>query len=179
MKTKDEQELRNLLSVEPAPGFQARVRERIDREREPRRWSFPGVFAAAGVAAAVVAAVFVFVPRGGKVQQPPARTEVAGTASPQETVPVISASVPAESRWPHRRAAKAARPEPQLIIAANEASALRRLLSGEVNVLPARFEPQIREFQIPEAAVEPLAPPAPITIEPLEAPQPAFQDIRR
>src|SRR5262249_8305767 len=151
-----ERELRSLLSVDPAPGFQARVRERIDHEPQPCGWSFPWIFAAAGAAAAVIATVFVFLPRGGQVQQPATRTEVAGTASPQQaTAPAVSASVPPESLRPHRRTSKAARPEPQLIIAANEARALRRLLFGEVNVLPSRFEPQVREFQIPETAVEP------------------------
>src|SRR6185369_3259888 len=105
-----------------------------------RRWSFPALFAAAAVVVAVVATVFVFVPRGGKIQQPPATAEVAGTTSPQATAPAIRASAPPESPRPHRRASKMVRAEPQLIIAANEASALRRLLSGEVNELPARFE---------------------------------------
>jgi hypothetical protein len=79
---------------------------------------------------------------------------------------------------------KVPRPEPQLIIAADEASTMRRLLSGEVKELPSRFEPQVREFQIPETVVEPLEPPAPIApapiaIEPLELLEPAVTDLRR
>jgi hypothetical protein len=193
MKTKDPtdpefdriagQELRVLLSVDPAPGFKARVRERIDGEPQPRGWSYPGIFATAGVIAAVVAAVFIFQPRGREipreitdVRQEPARTEA--------PLP-IAASPPRRSPLPHDKVSKAVRrPEPQLIIDANEASALRHLLSGEVKELPGRFEPQVREFQIPEPVVEPLAPPAPITpaaitINPLELPELAVTDLRR
>jgi hypothetical protein len=192
MKTKDPtdpefdriagRELRDLLSVDPAPGFKTRVRERIAGEPQPRGWSYPGIFAIAGVIAAVVGAVVILQPRGREipreitdVRQEPARTEA--------PLP-IAAPPPRQSPLPHQRASKPARPEPQLIIAANEASALRRLLSGEVKELPSRFEPQVLEFKIPEPVVEPLAPPAPITpaaitIYPLELPELAVTDLRR
>src|SRR6516225_8067192 len=115
-------ELRDLLSVDPAPGFTARIRERIDNEPQPRRWSLPRMFAAAAVmAAALVAAVFVFQPRGREIRNiaRPARTEA--------PLP-IPASQPRKSPLVDHLILKVARPEPQLIIAANEASALRRLL---------------------------------------------------
>jgi hypothetical protein len=195
MKTKDPtdpefdgtvgRELRDLLSVDPAPGFKTRVRERIDGEPQPGGWNYPGIFATAGVIAAVVVAFFVFQSRGRNIQQGPGRAEVAGTTSQEAARVPIAASPPRESPLPHHRASKAARPEPQLIIAANEASALRRLLSGEVNELPGRFEPQVREFGITEAVVEPLAPPAPIApaapiaIDPIELLETAVPDIRR
>jgi hypothetical protein len=172
-------ELRDLLSVEPRPGFKTRVRERIDAEPQRRAWSFPGIFVAAGVIGALVAAVLVFQPRGRNVQQERGRAEVPGTTSPEAAPLPIAASPPRGLPLPHHRASKAARPEPQLIIAANEASALRRLLSGEVNELPGRFEPQVREFQIPEPVVAPLAPPAPIVIEAIELPETAVPDLRR
>jgi hypothetical protein len=192
MKTKDltdpefdetvGRELRDLLSVDPAPGFKARVKARVDSEPQPRAWSFPAIFAAAGVIAALIAAVVVFQPRGreiprkiSNVQQRPVRTEA--------PLPMVASSQ-RELPLPHRRVSKAARPEPQLIIAPNEASALRRLLSGEVKELPSPFEPQVREFHIRETVVEPLEPPAPIApapiaIAPLELPEPAVPDLRR
>jgi hypothetical protein len=172
-------ELRDLLSVEPEPGFTALIRARIDSEPQPRVWNFPAIFAAAGVvAAALVAAVLVYQPRGHEIRN--VRQNTAGTEAP---VP-IAAPRARESPLVDHLVLKVARPEPQLIIAADEASALRRLLSGEVKELPSRFEPQVREFPIPETAIEPLEPPAPIaasaiTIYPLELPEAAVPDLRR
>ena len=73
------------------------------------------------------------------------------------------------------RVAKAVKSEPQLIIAVNEASAMRRLLSGEITELPPLFQPEVKEFRTPETVVEPLLPPAPVTIEPIEPPIPTGQ----
>jgi hypothetical protein len=75
----------------------------------------------------------------------------------------------------HHRVAKAAKSEPQLIIAANEASAMRRLLNGEITELPPLFQLEVKEFRTPETVVEPLLPPAPVTIDPIELPIPAGQ----
>ena len=167
-------ELRELVSVDPAPGFTARIRERIDSEPQPRRWSFPRMFAVAGaIAAALVAAVFVFQPRGHEISNVQQET-----ARPEAPLPIAAPS-PRKAPLVDHLILKVARPEPQLMIAANEAIALRRLLSGEVKELPSRFEPQVREFQIPDAIVEPLSPPELIAIDPIELPDAAVPDLRR
>jgi hypothetical protein len=75
----------------------------------------------------------------------------------------------------HHKIAKAAKAEPQLIIAANEASAMRRLLNGEITELPPLFQPEVKQFRTPEPVVEPLLPPAPVTIDPIEPSIPAGQ----
>jgi hypothetical protein len=63
--------------------------------------------------------------------------------------------------------------EPQLMIGPNEASALRRLLNGELTELPRPFQPEVKQFQTPETIVEPVPAPAPVTIDPIEPLQPA------
>jgi len=75
----------------------------------------------------------------------------------------------------HHRVTKAVRAEPQLIIAANEASAMRRLLSGEITELPPPFQPDVKEFEIRETVVAPLPPPAPVIVDPVELPLPVAQ----
>jgi hypothetical protein len=59
------------------------------------------------------------------------------------------------------------------MIAPDEARALRRLLNGELTELPQPFQPDVKQFQIPETSVEPLPAPAPVTIDPIEPLQPA------
>jgi len=58
---------------------------------------------------------------------------------------------------------------------ANEASAMRRLLNGEITELAPLFQPEVKEFLTPETVVERLLPPAPVTIDPIEPPLPAGQ----
>jgi hypothetical protein len=96
------------------------------------------------------------------------------------SLPIVPAAIvdPAPAPMPavaHHRVAKAAKSEPQLIIAANEASAMRRLLNGEITELPPLFQLEVKEFRTPETVVEPLLPPAPVTIDPIEPPIPAGQ----
>ena len=172
MSEKDsiERELRNLLSVDPSPGFEDRVRARVRREPQAFSWNFRWTLAAAAPVAAIVVAVLVC--------QPPRATkpEVAVTASLPMVPPTVVERPPAKFRVSaHHRVAQAAKSEPQLIIAANEASAMRRLLSGEITELPPLFQPEVKEFRTPEIVVEPLLPPAPVTIDPIEPPIPADQ----
>jgi len=97
------------------------------------------------------------------------------------SLPIVPAAIvdPAPAPTPklpavaHHRVAKAAKSEPQLIIAANEASAMRRLLNGEITELPPLFQLEVKEFRTPETVAEPLLPPAPVTIDPIELPIPA------
>jgi hypothetical protein len=164
-----ESELRNLLSVDPSPGFPDRVRAHAYRQPKAFSWNFRWALAAA-VVATIVAAVLVFRP-----QRVP-DTEVAVTVSRSVAPPpVVEPSRQPELTAAHHRAAKPAKAEPQLIIAAGEASAMRRLLSGEITELPPLFQPEVKEFQTPETVIEPLPPPAPVTIDPIESLVPAGQ----
>jgi hypothetical protein len=148
-----ERELRALLSVNPSEGFESRIRARTDREPKPFG-IFPWAFAA-GIAAAVVAAVFILQPRGGKITE----SERPAAVLPQ---PVASQSL--KPPVPHPGKARVeTKAGPQLMIAANEASAMRRLLTGEVKELPPFAETA-------EIVIEPLQPPAPLTIEPIDLP---------
>jgi hypothetical protein len=172
MKEKDsiERELRNLLSVDPSPGFQDRVRAHACRQSKAFAQNFRWAIAAAAVAAAIVAAVLVFRP------QLVPNTEVAVTVSRFATPPpAVEPSPQPELTSAHHRGAKPAKAEPQLIIAAGEASAMPRLFNGEITELPPLFQPEVKQFQTQELVVEPLPPPAPITISPIESLVPAGQ----
>jgi hypothetical protein len=171
MNEKDsiEGELRNLLYVDPSPGFQDRVRAHAYRQPKVF-WNFRWAIAAAAVVATVVAAVLVFRPQRG------ANTEVAVTVSRSSTpTPAVKSSPQPELTSAHHRGAKPARAEPQLIIAAGEASAMRRLFSGEITELSPLYQPEVKQFQTPETVIVPLPPPAPVTIDPIESLVPAGQ----
>jgi hypothetical protein len=173
MNEKDsiERELRDLLSVDPLPGFEERVRARVRREPKVFSWNFSLIFAAAAVVAAIIAAVLVFQPQ--RASKPEVAVTASGVAAPSPIVePEPQPKLPAAQ---HHRLTKAVRAEPQLIIAANEASAMRRLLSGEITELPPLFRPDVKELQIGETVVEPLPPPAPIIIDAAELPLSAAQ----
>lgn len=170
-------ELRDLLSVDPSPGFGARVRARVAREPERVLWNFRWTLAAAGFAASIVAAILVFLPRGGNIPHHPAKTDLVATASSPASASPAAESLdrPVKAPRPHRRISKAAKAEPQLLIAADETSAMRRLFNSEVGELPRPFEPQVEEFQTSEIDIEPLPAPSPVTIEPIEVPAPAVE----
>jgi len=172
MNDKDsiELELRDLLSVDPSPGFEERVHARVRREPKVLSWNFP-LISGAAVAAAIIAAVFVF-----QLQRASKPAVAVTTSAPVAPSPIVAPEPqPKLPAGHHHRAAKARRAQPQLIIAANEASAMRRLLSGEITELPPVFQPEVRQFQTGETVVEPLPPPAPVTIDPIESLVPAGQ----
>jgi hypothetical protein len=166
-----ERELRNLLCVDPPRGFEDRVRARVRREPQAFSWNFRWTLAAATAVAAIVVATLVSQPPGA-IKPEPAATASVTMVPPPVVEPAPTPKSPAVA---HHRVAKAVKPEPQLIIAANEASAMRRLLSGEIKELPPLFQPEVKEFRTAENVVEPLLPPAPVTIEPIEWPIPAGQ----
>src|SRR5262245_43684276 len=123
MSEKDsiERELRNLLSVDPPPGFEDRVRARIRHEPQAFSWNFRWTLAAAAAFAAIVVVVLVY-------QLPhAAKPETSVTASrpivpPAVVEPAPTSIEPTAPTAAHPRGiAKAAKSEPQLIIAANEA----------------------------------------------------------
>jgi hypothetical protein len=167
-------ELRNLLSVDPPPGFVARVRVRVGREPERVLWNSRWTLVAAGLVASIFAALLVFLPRG-TITPRRATTDLAATSSiPASASPAVE-SLPVQAREPHRRVSKTAKAEQQLLTAADETSALHRLLNREVGELPRPFEPEVEEFQTREIDVVPLPAPPPITVEPIELPQPAVE----
>jgi hypothetical protein len=43
-------------------------------------------------------------------------------------------------------------------------------LSGEIREWPPLFQPEVREFRTLETVIEPLMPPAPVIIDPIEPP---------
>ena len=166
-----ERELRNLLSVDPSPGFEDRVRARVRREPQGFSWNSRWTLAAAAAGAAIVVAVLACLPPRAT------KPETAVTAP----LPIVPATVFEPAPTPklptvaHHRVPKGAKSEPQLIIAANEASAMRRLLNGEITELAPLFQPEVKEFLTPETVVERLLPPAPVTIDPIEPSLPAGQ----
>jgi hypothetical protein len=168
-----ERELRNLLSVDPPPGFEDRIRVRVRHKPQAFSWNVRWTLAAAAAVPAIVLAVLVG--RPPRVTKP----QVAVTASlpmvPAAVVEPAPAATPKLAAVVHHKVVKAAKAEPQLIIAANEASAMRRLLNGEITELPPLFQPEVKQFRTPEPVVEPLLPPAPVTIDPIEPSIPAGQ----
>src|SRR3954454_23217351 len=122
-------ELRDLLSVDPSPGFAARVRARVAREPERVLWNFRWTLVAAGFAASIVAAILVFLPRGGNIPHHPAKTDLAATTSSPASASPAAESLPRPliAPRPHRRVSKVAKADPQLLIAAAETSATARL----------------------------------------------------
>jgi hypothetical protein len=153
------------------------LRARIGREAEPHAWNLGWVFAGAGVVAVIVAVVLVVEHQSGDIPARQRRIEAAATAFPPAVAPSMIEPASHKSVSQHRRMSKAAKAAPKLMIAANEASALRRLLSGAAAELPGRLEPKLLEFKTPEAVIEPLPPPEPVTIEPIAPPEPAVADI--
>jgi len=173
MNEKDsiDHELRDLLSVDPLPGFDERVRARVRRERKVFSWNFRWISAAAAIVAVIIAAVLVFRPQ--RASKPEVAVTASGAVPPSPIVePKPQPKLPAAH---HHRVTQAVRAEPQLIIAANEASAMRRLLSGEITELPPLFQPDVKNLQTRETVVEPLPPPAPVIINPAELPLPVAQ----
>jgi len=173
MNEKDsiDHELRDLLSVDPLPGFDERVRARVRRERKVFSWNFRWISAAAAIVAVIIAAVLVFRPQ--RASKPEVAVMASGAVPPSPIVePKPRPKLPAAH---HHRVTQAVRAEPQLIIAANEASAMRRLLSGEITELPPLFQPDVKNLQTRETVVEPLPPPAPVIINPAELPLPVAQ----
>ena len=177
-----EREIRNLLSVDPPAGFNSRLCARIEQNPARLSWNLRWIAGIAAAAAAAVTIVLVFQPRGGGGQgaargnltQRAANSEVAPATSPSLSPSLeIQSPVPPKLRSVDHRVMKTTKVEPQMMIAPGEASALRRLVNGELTELPQPFEPEVKQFQIPETIVEPVPAPPPVTIDPIEPLQPA------
>jgi hypothetical protein len=171
-----EREIEGLLSVDAAPDFRARLRQRLAQEPPLRAsrplWHLmPAVAASALIAAATV---LVMVLRGGTPapQTPVLETRpigrfVYGTPVPSVAAPSVAPIVVrAAASTPRRGSAAVVRPQMEVVIHAPEVAAWRRLLadvhSGDV-ALP-RLTAAV-ETSTTEAATEFML--APIVIEPL------------
>ena len=171
-----QRELESLLSVNPSHDFHARVRARVAREDAPAQWRSHWIFAVASAFAAATALAVVWISRSHEVTPSvqTAQVEVARVAEPTPSTRVVPPPVTPAPPAP-RRIPKAAAREPQLLIAANEANALRRALTGPLIQLPGDFRAPgpVIEIQTPAIVIEPLNRPAPIVIEPIELPKAA------
>ena len=169
------------VAVEPPPEFLARVRSRLSSEPAPSwsplRWGF----SAAGAIAVVIALAFA-------VQRPermtsvkpfepvrPAVTDVAqATITPTTATPTAPQQSAARPAPAGRAATGSGRPlrairEPEVIIAADEAAAFRRLISdvrfGRVDLALLPEHPTATVALQPRNEISI----APITLDPLDA----------
>lgn len=161
-KDRIERELGNLLSVDPSPGFEDRVRAHVFQQPKMRASNFRWVLAAA-VPTVIVAAVLIFQPQ--RVSKPEVAVTVSRSIVPPPNLAVETLPKPASTA---ARQSATKKSEPQLVLAANEVRAMRRLFSGEIKELPVPFEPEVREFRTLETDIEPLPPPPAVTIDPIE-----------
>jgi hypothetical protein len=165
-------DIQALLAVEPSPEFVARVRARIEHTPRPSRLTLHSTFAVAGALAAVVMVLGVMllpIREANPVEKP----TVARIAAEREVEPAPAVVMTSPIRPKIATKAAVRRPRAELVIAANEAAALRRLLNGPLLELPAGVSvPATMELQLSEIEIPPLGVPAPITIEPIEMPAP-------
>ena len=171
-----DREIELALAVQPSPEFVARVRTAVTAgSRVPRQlpWIWIGA-GAAGVAIAVVLLVgSVVAPERGDVPQPPQLAVSPHIASiPLNRVPEIPVL-----EAPHRASPvstvrlKTRRVEPEVLLAADESAALKRLMRGprQGRVDPSTFDSVgLQQAAPPRAVVVPaIAEISPIAIEPL------------
>ena len=166
------------LAVEPSAEFLARVRTRIAGEPEPSAWRFPWTLAAVGaMALALVSAVSVLhlnqaMPPTETVLEPlPSRALVFASLSLMPTmVANMSIRRPVKKVQQAEEVAATRNPtEPEVLLDAGEAAALRRLFSrsSEGRIDPWAFEeapkvtaalPVPNEIEIAPITIEPLVP---------------------
>ena len=171
-----DREIELALAVQPSPEFVARLRAAVTAGSPPPRppWIWIGA-SAAGVAIAVVLLVgSVFAPERGDLPQPPQLAVSPHLVSipPNRLVPEIRVL-----EAPHRasRAStvklNARRVEPEVLLAADESAALKRLMRGprQGRVDPSTFDSfALQQAAPPRAIVVPgIAEISPIAIEPL------------
>jgi len=135
-----DQELRDALAVDPSPEFVARVRERIGREETAsREWSWWPIAVAIASTIVVVAAVDrtrwqqpavrMMPPRSATIASTPLPTlgTTIGSSAPKTLRRLVDRAV-------EKRADRASDPtaavEPEVLISASEARAIRNFLDG-------------------------------------------------
>ena len=170
-----DRELETLLGVEPSPEFVSRVKARIAKAPEPSAWNtYWTVLAAGAVAATIVLAVFIAMPP--QVDSPVVKVlpDTAMLSNEFSTaLPPASGTGKSEAtRVPIRLKAK----EPEVLIAPEEAAAMRRLTSGDsiqwIGLTTALESPSavsdisVQPQRVPAIAVAANASIDPISIEP-------------
>lgn len=162
------------LAVEPSGEFLARVRTRIASEPEPSAWRYPWTLAAAGaMALAFASAVAVLqmnqaMPPAEAVLAPlPSRALVFASLSLVPGMGMVSSVGSGFSRIRRRVVSPVVRAEPEVLIDAGEAAALRRVFRG---VSEGRIEltmpEEIAQVNVALAVLNPIEI-APIVVEPL------------
>jgi hypothetical protein len=176
-------EIEAALKVDPSPEFVARVRTRIAAEPAPSVWSFwRMVSVAAAAAVVIVLAVLTVQMRGtpsfdpfdprdpryeersaGPAVRPTAEVRVAPTEPPRDRIPQVVARGQAKpaSRTRSTTAQRTRPPqEPEVLVSAAEAAALRELLIG---IRDGRVDLSL--VPEPVSAARPLAFPTPVSFE--------------
>lgn len=190
-----DREIEAALSVDPSPEFVARVRARVANDPAPVGWRLPWLITVAGAAAAAVVILVVVSHPGqragaglvnraplsakatseGAVAQPPAvlveQPRVAESDAKTKRPAVVASGFPGLSVVEGSRtrdvASSSGRTEPEILIDAGEARALRRLLEGvrvgriDVTILPLE-PPQVMTTIQSLGEIPPIRP-----IEPL------------
>jgi len=172
-----DRELQTLLAVDSPADFETRLRARIAREEMRKQWTRPWMFAVAGAVAAAAMVVFLMLPSHETVPSPQTpKVQVASTGDPTPlpipNAPIAEAKTELKAAPNSRRLSRIQNREPELLIAANEANALRRVFTGPPLRLSAEFSGPVEtnEVRTPAIVIEPLDAPAPIRIEPIELP---------
>jgi len=153
-----------LFAVEPSPEFAPRLRSSIANTPEPYGRKFWWMFAIPGVITAGVLLILSF--RTHEVIRPEASRGSAVIVEHRvESTPGIVKSPPHSGG-----SSKPERTQPSLLVAADEASALHRLLNSSSVQLPSGLSPAstTEELRLPQIDVNPLPAPAPIPMEPIE-----------
>ena len=192
-----DRELEAALAVDPSPEFVARVRTRVQTQRNAAWSALPWGFAAAAGAIVVVAAVVVGMSRAGRFER--AQDLSSGVKSPVPNSQDLSPAPPASpiakdtpvaqdhSRAPRTTPRNAVAPstrrnaprnEPEMLVSADEARALRRLFADVRKGLI-----DLSSLQEVAPATAALQPPseiafAPIVFEPI-APETAEEGERQ
>jgi hypothetical protein len=190
-----ERDIERALAVEPSPEFLARVRAEIDAQPERTPWRIAWTWLAVGSAVAAITAAIVLsrpaAPQPRNVLEPaPVATTTTAKTAPAKPAATPQASL-AQTLGSHMRdvprgrlpsltsvAQRTPRPEPEVLIAQDEAVALRRLMRGldrgVVEPSVASDGPSgVQPIQPPiPIVVAPMAAVSPITIEPLGIPAP-------
>ena len=190
-----ERDIERALAVEPSPEFLARVRAELAAQPESMPWRIAWTWLAAGsVVAAITAAIVLSrpaAPQPRNVLEPaPRATTTAAKTAPAKpaATPQISLPPTPDSHVrdvPRRRfpsltsvAERTPREEPEVLIAKDEAAALKRLMrglnQGVVEPSAAGDGPNgVQPIQPPiPIVVAPMAAVSPITIAPLGIPAP-------
>ena len=157
-----DRDLQALLRVEPSPDFMAGVRARIEQAPPARSawwWLAPAL--AAGVAALLLARAAT-----RTAPAPPETPRAIAAAPPRPGPPLSPAGAPAPlARLTAPRPRRAPAP-PEVIVPPDG----ERALLAFVAAANARGARRVAPLTASTAADEPLAPPAPIDIAPLETP---------